>query len=85
MGQKKKLFVVLSFIIKTKKNINKILYLSELVALVEDVIQHNAVEGRLFQEEVHANRRVVADIELANLEETPAVTKATDGCLIKHY
>jgi hypothetical protein len=47
--------------------------LSEVIALVEDVVKHDPVEGGLLQEEVHAYWCVVADVKLADLQEAPAV------------
>lgn len=56
-------------------------YLSEVPALVEDVIQHDAVERGFFQEEVHSNWSVVADVEFPDFEEATAVAQTPDRCL----
>lgn len=51
--------------------------LSKFEALVKDVVQHNTVEGSFFQEEVHSNRSVLTDVELANFKKPTPVAETT--------
>lgn len=46
--------------------------------MIEDKVQHNAVERSLLQKEVHADGSIVTDIKLADLKEPTTVPEATD-------